>query len=368
MSAAFIRSFGELRLSDRPEVGGKCASLGELIHAGVDVPNGFAITVEAFERFRDAAAIRDRLRAIVMRADPDSSAALSQAHREATEIVNAAAFPAEIAAQIRTAYTRLCEAAGTGHGGGLLTEVPVAVRSSTVAEDGNLSSYAGQQETYLWVVGGDAVVEHVRLCWASLYTPQAIAYRTRLPSEQAFEATRISVGVQVMVRAEASGVLFTASPRTGDRSVMAVNASWGLGHAVVSGEVTPDEYWLSKIGPSILSSRLADKQVEYLPDPCGTGITASMVVPARRRAACLSEAALLSLARLGMAVEAHYGSPQDIEWALERSADGSEHIVVLQSRPVTGGTTRQEPDRSNPQGSLTSVLGMIRVAARKSES
>jgi pyruvate,water dikinase len=237
-----------------------------------------------------------------------------------------------------------------------------------VAEDGDQASFAGQQETYLWVVGADSVVEHVRLCWASLYTPQAIAYRTKLPPEDAVRATRISVGVQVMVLPEVSGVMFTASPKTGDRSKMAINASWGLGHAVVSGEVTPDEYWLSKIGPALVSTTVADKHVQYLPDDSGNGVAAIPVEDSRRNVPCLDESTILRLAALGQAVEDHYGVPQDIEWALERAVDGSEHIVVLQSRPVTSWIARQGQEKAKPSAGLASMMGMIRGAAQGSGS
>lgn len=365
-TARFIRDFAELRIDDRPEVGGKCASLGELIHAGVDVPDGFAIVVEAYERFRDDAAIRDELRAIVEGADPENSTALGEAQARATAVIESTPLPGDVEDEIRSGYARLCVAVAQRRGVGGGVDIPVAVRSSAVAEDGDQASFAGQQETYLWVVGADSVVEHVRLCWASLYTPQAIAYRTKLPPQDAVRATRISVGVQVMVLPEVSGVMFTASPKSGDRSRMAINASWGLGHAVVSGEVTPDEYWLSKIGPALVSTTVADKHVEYLPDVSGSGVAAIPVAEGRRNVPCLEEATILRLAELGLAVEAHYGVPQDIEWALERAADGSEHIVVLQSRPVTSWVARQE--KAKPSSGLASMMGMIRGAAQGSGS
>lgn len=346
-----IRPFAELRMGDRPEVGGKCASLGELLWAGIDVPDGFAVTVSAFEQFRDTGTLRTDLRGLVRGADPASSRSLQEAHGRATALVRATPVPPDIDAAVREAYAALCRAVGAED-----DALPVAVRSSAVAEDGDAASFAGQQETYLWVVGAESVVEHIRACWASLYTPQAIAYRTRLSEEQAHEATRISVAVQAMVDADVSGVAFTVSPRTGDRSVVALNASWGLGHAVVSGEVTPDEYWVSKVGPRITATTVATKTRRCVADPSGAG-TRSEDVPAELRdVACLSEDDVLALTELAVRIEEHYGCPQDIEWS--RTGD---RFLVLQSRPETSWRGRRAKARAaRPAG----YLGLVQAAAK----
>jgi len=302
---AYIRWFDGVRAADRPTVGGKCASLGELISAGIPVPPGFAVTVDAF-----GPGLHDAVAAL----PPADAAAL----------VRATPVPATVAAAVRAAYADLCRREGGA-------DVAVAVRSSAVAEDGEAASFAGQQETYLWTVGADDVVARVRDCWASLYTPQAVAYRSRLPADPAAEATRIAVGVQVMVDATVSGVAFTVSPRTGDRSVVAVNASWGLGQAVVSGEVTPDEYWLSKVGPTLTAGRIAHKTRECRPAPGGRGVVTVDVPAERRDVAALDDERIRALAALAMRIEEHYGCPQDIEWAL----DASGRLLILQSRPET---------------------------------
>jgi pyruvate,water dikinase len=315
---AYVRWFDDVRAADRPTVGGKCASLGELISAGIAVPQGFAVTVDAFEAA----------------CDPDLLAAASPA--DAAALVRQTPVPAAVEAEIRAAYADLCRREDR-------TELPVAVRSSAVAEDGDASSFAGQQETYLWTVGADDVVARVRDCWASLYTPQAVAYRDRLPADRAAEATRIAVGVQTMVDATASGVAFTVSPRTGDRSVVAINASWGLGQAVVSGEVTPDEYWLSKAGPTLTAGRIAHKARECRPAPGGRGVVTVDVEPARRDIAALDDDQIRALASLAMRVEEHYGCPQDVEWAL----DPAGRLLILQSRPET---TWRERRAARPAG------------------
>jgi pyruvate, water dikinase len=304
---AYIRWFDDVRAADRPVVGGKCASLGELISAGIAVPPGFAVTVDAFA---------------------PGSAALPPA--DAAALIRETPVPADVAADVRAAYAELCRREGRA-------DLPVAVRSSAVAEDGDATSFAGQQETYLWTVGADDVVARVRDCWASLYTPQAVAYRARLSPELAAEATRIAVGVQTMVDATVSGVAFTVSPRTGDRSVVAVNASWGLGQAVVSGEVTPDEYWLTKAGPALTAGRIAHKERECRPAPGGRGVVTVDVPAERRDVAALDDDQIRALASLAMRVEEHYGCPQDIEWAL----DATGRLLVLQSRPETTWRARR---------------------------
>jgi phosphoenolpyruvate synthase/pyruvate phosphate dikinase len=202
-----------------------------------------------------------------------------------------------VAEAVRRAYADLCS-------GG--KDLPVAVRSSTVAEDGER---------------------------ASLYTPQAVAYRSRLDVETATRASMTGVGVQLMVDALASGVVFMVSSRTGDRSVAAVNASWGLGQAVVAGEATPDECWVSKVGPTLTSSTIAPKGVRCVPAPHGRGVVDEPVPVELQDVACLDQVTLFALVELALRVEDHYGSPQDIEWALARPPDvvrrGRSRTVVV---------------------------------------
>jgi pyruvate, water dikinase len=221
-------------------------------------------------------------------------------------------------------------------------DLPVAVRSSAVAEDGAANSFAGQQETYLWVRGGDEVVTRVRDCWASLFTPQAVAYRAKLDEAHRDEASKMAVGVQEMVDAEVAGVAFTVSPTTGDPSVMAVNASWGLGEAVVSGEVTPDEYWLSKIGLTVTRKTVTHKAHRCIPSPTGPGTQIVDVPPELADVQCISDELLHELGEIALRVEKHYGSAQDIEWALARDADGGHRFMLLQSRPETVNVSTRE--------------------------
>jgi pyruvate, water dikinase len=363
----YVRPFAELGSGDRESVGGKCASLGEMVNAGLPVPDGFAVTVDAFEDFRDASGLRAELQSLVQGMQGAGPQELQKAHDQAVEMILRRPMPAEMERQVTAAYDELVRQTAQRRGlDGQQARIPVAVRSSATDEDGDAASFAGQQETFLWVSGTDAVVEKIRECWASLYTPQAIAYRASMDAAEGASASRISVAVQLMADADVAGVTFTVSPKTGDRSVIAINASYGLGQAVVSGEVTPDEYWLSKIGPTIKESRVADKAHEYVANAGGTGIELREVDAERRGRACLSEDELVQLARIAIAVEKHYGTPQDIEWALERNADGTPNIMLLQSRPETNWKKRKEEQsaRKKAPSATTGMLGFISAASK----
>jgi pyruvate,water dikinase len=362
---SYTKTFEELRSSDRELVGGKCASLGELVSAGLPVPAGFAVTVEAFEDFRDVATLRSDLKALVRGVDPKSAAALQSAHENAIALIQGQSLPEQMEREIRTAYSKLATEAVVRRGRGDPNRVAVAVRSSSVDEDGDAASFAGQQETYLWVVGADEVIDRVRECWASMYSPQAIAYRHSLEETDAQEASKISVAVQLMAKADVAGVTFTVSPRTGDRSVIAINASWGLGQAVVSGEVTPDEYWLNKVGLEVTSTRVAHKLHEYVPHASGVGVELREVSADRQDIACLNEADVLALAKIGLEIESHYGCPQDIEWAIERGDDGTPTVMLLQSRPETNWKKRRDEQALRSATSTTGgLMGYISAASK----
>ena len=352
MEPRFTAWFDSLRLTDRPSVGGKCANLGELVSAGIPVPGGFAVTVEAFEAFEELNDLREHIRGgLVGQVDVTNSAALRRVHATASDLIRAADLPERLEREVRDGYAELCRRSGRDH-------LPVAVRSSGVAEDGDASSFAGQQETYLWVVGADDVLTAVRDCWASLFTPQAVAYREKLDDGRRRAATRIAVAVQEMVDAKVSGVAFTVSPRTGDPSVVAVNASWGLGEAMVSGEVTPDEYWLTKAGPALTSFTVSRKKHQSVPTVGGKG-THLVDVPAELvDVACLDEAQVIELARLALKVEKHYRSPQDIEWALTTDDDCDHRFMLLQSRPETTHLLARAA-RKPPTAATSSYLSVL---------
>lgn len=368
--STYVRHFSELRATDRDSVGGKCASLGEMVGAGLPVPNGFAVTVAAFEDFRDASGLRQDLQDLVQGTRDANPQQLQHAHDRAVELILQRPLPEPLERDITDAYRALAAETARRRGvtGAEGERIPVAVRSSATDEDGDAASFAGQQETFLWVSGAEDVVRKIRECWASLYTPQAISYRAGMEAAEGASASRISVAVQLMADADVAGVTFTVSPTTGDRSVIAINASYGLGQAVVSGEVTPDEYWLSKIGPTIKDTRIANKAQEYVPNADATGIELRDVSPERRNEACLSEREVLQLAEIAIQVEKHYGQPQDIEWALERRPDGSSQVMLLQSRPETNWKKRKKEQntRTKDKGATAGLLGMISSVSKGS--
>jgi pyruvate,water dikinase len=231
----------------------------------------------------------------------------------------------------------------------------VAVRSSALGEDSATAAFAGQQETFLWVQDADRVVAAIRDCWASLYTARAVAYRAKRGREGA--APAMGVAVQEMIDARISGVMFTCSPASGDPSVIAVNASWGLGEAVVAGEVTPDELLVSKVTGEVIRETISDKTLEHVPAPHSGGTAAREVEPARRRERCLADDELEALLDLARRIERHFGRHQDVEWAIARGGG----VFVLQSRPVTVAQKKNADMPAEPADAISLVMGAFGV-------
>src|SRR5262249_3666591 len=236
---------------------------------------------------------------------------------------------------------------------------PVAVRSSALGEDSETATQAGQQESFLWVRGLEQVCDAVRDCWASRFTRRAIGYRAALGGGEA--ELSMGVTVQLMVDAEVSGVMFTCNPVSGDPSVVAVNASWGLGLAVVGGETTPDDYLVSKVTGEVVRRTVNAKEIEYIPDAAGRGTGRVEVSPERREEACLSKEQLAALVEAARRIERHFGAHQDIEWALERGRALPEALHVLQARPVTG---LPDPTTKVSASAMSLVLGTFGAAPR----
>ncbi|WP_435335377.1 phosphoenolpyruvate synthase [Haloarchaeobius sp. TZWWS8] len=304
----------EIRADDIESVGGKGASLGELTSAGLPVPPGFVVTANTYREFIEEAGIDEELFEAVD-VDVDDSAALAEAESRASELILGAPFPDELREEILGAY------ADVGDG-----EAFVAVRSSATAEDLPDASFAGQQETFLNITE-EELLEKVRECWASLFTQRAIYYR----KQQGFshDDVNIAVVVQLMVDAEKSGVMFTSHPSTGEPK-MIIESAWGLGEAVVSGSVSPDNYVLDRESGEVVEVTVADKKTQMVKDP-DTGKTVEVDVSEEmRNERVLSDEELSKLRELGETVETHYDTPQDVEWAI---VDGE--VFMLQSRPIT---------------------------------
>ncbi|MGO9777853.1 MAG: PEP/pyruvate-binding domain-containing protein [Terracidiphilus sp.] len=295
-------------------VGGKGASLARMVAAGLPVPPGFHVTTEAYRRFVEENHLRDGILAAVVGAQANDPATLERASEQIQSLIAQGTMPNEIAGAIRERYSELG------------ADLPVAVRSSATAEDLPDASFAGQLETYLNVRGGDAVLSAVQRCWASLWTGRAIGYRQRQGIRP--EDVSIAVVVQRLVAAQVAGVAFTANPVTGARGEMMINAAWGLGEAVVSGQVTPDTFVVNKQTGTIASQEIAGKEVMTVRLESGT--REEPVPPDKRRQAALEPAQAAELARLGVRIEQLYGQPMDIEWAM---CDG--RIFIVQARPIT---------------------------------
>jgi phosphoenolpyruvate synthase/pyruvate phosphate dikinase len=321
------RPLHELRRSDAAEYGGKSANLGELLAGGLDVPAGFAVAADAFRAFLATTGLDGTIATAMARAasgNVDDGAAASKAIGEAMRF---APLPDELRDELAERHHELVRA----HGG---EEPPIAVRSSAIGEDSEDATFAGQQESFLWLRGLEQLCDAVRDCWASLYTARAIGYRAALG--MGGEEPAMGVTVQVMVDAEVSGVLFTCNPVSGDPSVVAVDASWGLGTAVVSGEITPDHYLVSKVTGELVRRTVHPKPVEHVPHASGGGTVRREVPRERRDVPCLDDDALAALVGVAQNVERHFGSHQDVEWALARGRVEPGGVHVLQARPVTG--------------------------------
>ncbi|MGO4588366.1 PEP/pyruvate-binding domain-containing protein [Paenarthrobacter sp. 2TAF44] len=317
----FIQDIADIRADMLPEVGGKAANLGELSAARLPVPPGFCLTTSAYRYALSAIGMED-IFALLQDAEASDLDELNRLAARARSLVLDAGVPTDVAEAVRAAYRKLGDAA------------PVAVRSSATAEDLPFASFAGQQDTFLNVVGADAVLDAVSRCWASLWTDRAVSYRTTNGIDHS--TVTLAVVVQEMVDSATAGVMFTANPVTGRRREAVIDASPGLGEAVVSGAVNPDQYVVDMQSNSILKRTLGDRQVE-IRSLAGGGTErieragGAEALENHSVQPCLSDDQIRALADLGRRVEAHYGAPQDTEWAI----DSSGKLWLTQARPIT---------------------------------
>lgn len=315
----YVVKFEDLSKSDIGIAGGKGANLGELTQAGIPVPPGFVVTAQAYEKFMDEAGINDIVMQILDEIDINDTKALQAAAEKIKKIIIEAPIPEDLVLFIREFYNELCQRVGED-------DTDVAIRSSATAEDLPEASFAGQQDTFLHVSGDDEVIEYIRKCWASLFEARAIFYR----EENNFEHSKvyIAVVVQKMAIADKAGVMFTVNPSTGEEIAL-IEGSWGLGEAVVSGDVTPDNYQVDKKNNEIINVTISDKKVMYTNDENGTSVKVE-VPEDKRNERVLSDDELIELTEMGKRVQAHYGEPMDTEWAFER-----DNLFLLQARPIT---------------------------------
>ncbi len=328
-------------------VGGKCSSLGELIHAGVRVPPGFALTTAGYRRFMAEAGLDREVVALLAGADAADLDALEAISARIRAAIEAQSFSTEIEDRVAELYRKLALRCG-------LPAVPVAVRSSATAEDLPDASFAGQQDTFLWIRGIDEVLAHMRRCISSLYTGRAIAYRANRGFAESDVA--ISVGVQKMANSYTAGVMFTIHPANGDRSVIVIDSNFGFGESVVSGEVTPDHFVVNKITLDIIDRTVSCKELCYTVDP-KTQTSVAIEVPfERQRVQSLIDDEITELAWMGKQIEKHYGRPMDIEWAVDKDLPAGGNIFILQARPETVWSARSQPAVTTAAGSAMDYI------------
>ncbi len=328
----FILDFSKLDKSSLPMVGGKNASLGEMINAGIRVPPGFAVTTDSYSVFIDSAKIQDKIFDLLSDLNPDNIEALNKAAADVQELILTAAIPDDVQKAIGTGYSQLCEQCE-------VNPLPVAVRSSATAEDLPTASFAGQQDTYLWIQNTEQVIQSVRKCWASLFTPRAISYRVK--NKFPHEKVLISVGIQKMVNSRAAGVMFTLNPTDGDISKVVIEGSWGLGETVVSGSVNPDKFVVDKVMLEINERRISTKHIECVYDVEKGHVVNADVDSDMQCTCCLEDQEIKELVKTAKLIENHYGRAMDVEWAIDRDFSFPENIFIVQARPETVWSRRQ---------------------------
>ena len=349
MQYPLISWFKDIGIQDRPSVGGKGASLGEMVRTGIRVPNGFVVTTTAFERYLEETDKQGTIRSTVEQLDAGDVHAITEASKTIRQRITRTPMPVDLQQEIGTAYQQLCANK---------TDVPVAVRSSATSEDSAEASFAGLQDTYLWIRGDQNVVHSVLQCWSSLYSTESISYRLRLklPEQQ----LAMGVVVQEMVDSLCSGVMFTRSPTTGDKSVVTLEGSWGLGSSIVSGEVTPDRYVINKVTGEFMDRCVSTKLIQHTPSARG-GTIEEEVPPEKQNIPCLFDEQITALVQIAKKVEQHYNCPQDIEWAISRDDQSIAGTYLLQSRPETVWAAKEVKPVASPKSRaydhIFSILG-----------
>ncbi len=328
--------FNEVTRNDIPLVGGKGANLGEMTNAGIPVPPGFIVTASAYYSFLEETGITGQLRALLAPLDPNDSRQLQDISARAKQVILDAPMSAGLAEEIRASYRKM----GQGH---------VAVRSSATAEDLPEASFAGQQETFLNISGEEDVVVAVQQCWASLFTPRAIFYRV----ENGFDHFKVGIAVPVqrMIQSDAAGVMFTLEPTTSDLSKITIEAVYGLGEMIVSGDVTPDHYVVGKEGLDIVNREVKAQEWKMVRSDAGPSEEPNIKIdltPAEQAQQKITDADIIALAEMGKRLEEHYQFPQDIEWAKEAG-----ELFIVQTRPVT---TIRETIATGPEIDAEAIL------------
>ena len=353
VSSPDVIPFEECDITMVARVGGKCASLGECLRAKIAVPPGFAVTTDAYQVFLQDNHLSDKIIARLEGIDDAQVVEIENASRDIREWIETGTIGERMEDVIAENYRILSKRSRT-------PALPVAVRSSATAEDLPGASFAGQQDTFLWIRGVDQLLSKIKECWSSLFTARAIAYRTGMGFEHS--KVLISVAVQKMVRSFTAGVMFTLNPATGDRATVVIDSNYGFGESVVSGEVTPDQFHVNKITMDVTKKTISEKKIYYTTDPESDQVLKLELHPERQKQQSILDEEILELAKLGKIIEEHYGRPMDIEWATEKGLPYKGQIYILQSRPETVWSQKEAKPVVEPKDSAIEhiIAGLIK--------
>ena len=334
-------------------VGGKCASLGELMKAKIPVPPGFAITTAAYEQFLDDNGLKTKIINHLIDLNDGDIPKLEKVSKDIRSWIESGTISETLEDIIASNYRLLARRCR-------IPALPVAVRSSATAEDLPGASFAGQQDTYLWIRGVDQLLDRTKRCWSSLFTPRAIAYRVKMGFDHSM--VLISVAIQKMVRSFTAGVMFTLNPATGDRATVVIDSNYGYGESVVSGEVTPDQFHVNKITMDVVKKTISEKKIYYTTDPESDEVLKLELNPERQTSQSLLDAEIIELAKVAKLIEQHYGRPMDIEWATEKGLPYKGEIYILQSRPETVWSQKEAKPLVEPKASAIEqiIAGLIK--------
>lgn len=351
--------FNQAQTADYQYLGGKGASLASMSSANMPVPVGFCVTTHAYEKFLEDSGLKTEIMAMVESIDFNQVEELDRVSAIIRDMFMKMVIPTEVQTQIKNSYAELCFLCNHHN------DLPVAVRSSATAEDLPDASFAGQQDTYLWIVGEDEVIEHVRRCWASLFTSRAINYRK--DQKIAEDEVLMCVVIQKMVNARTAGVAMTLNPTNGDRSKIVIDSAWGLGEAVVSGEVTPDNFIVDKIMLEVVKSNIQNKHIEHVPDKQNRKVLTREINDERATLPSVSETEIKELCRIAKSIEKHYGCPQDIEWAIDADLPEGQNFTLLQSRPETVWSQKKSAAPTTIKTGMEGILNTLMnpISAKK---
>lgn len=341
---SYIIFFDSLRKDDVALVGGKNANLGELLSFGMSVPPGFAVTADGYKLYIQRNNIGGKIEEILSLMDISDSDSLGRGSQEIRELIELSQIPKELEDEIIAAYGQLGKRTG-------VKEPIVAVRSSATAEDLPDASFAGQQDTYLFVKGEKMLVKYIQKCFSSLYTARAIAYR----KAKGFDDSKVylSAAVQKMVNSKAAGVIFTLDPATGDRSVILIEGTWGVGESIVQGRVRPDQFIIDKNTLTLKEKMISRKEIMSVraPSESGEGFIKEVPIPEKMmETQCISDEQATLLGKQAFDIERHYGKPMDIEWALDEHEN---RLFIVQARPETVWSQREIKNEKEAIGTMS---------------